>query len=252
MNMPAIKQRAVQIGFLIAAGIAWQVTIALGKVNSLILPPLPAVGSRLGRLLLSGSLWPDVGVTFFELVVAFVLAAVAGCALGYAISRSAFSVRVFNPVLATLYAIPMILLYPLFVLLFGIGPGSKIAIGFAIAVFPIVLSTISGFSNVNLTLLMAARSMGASSRQMFVNVMLPASFPIVLAGLRMGLVLALLSILGAETIAAAGGVGHEISAHAESFESAAMYAWMFVAIALALSLNGVATVFERRVWRTAN
>ena len=247
-----LAQRAVQVGFLVVAGLAWQISVSTGRVNPLILPPLATVGKQFWSLIASGRFWPDLSVTLTELIAAFVLAAVSGCGIGYAISRSAFSVRVFDPLLATIYAVPAILLYPMYVLFFGIGPGSKIAIGCTIAFFPIVLSTITGFSNVNRSLLAAARSMGASGVQMFADVMLPASFPIVLAGLRLGLVIALLSILGAETISSLSGVGHEISSLAENFETATMFAWVFIAVLLAFTLNALATAIERRAWRTTD
>ena len=248
----ALRQKAVQLGFLLLAGVAWQLAVNAHAVNPLILPALGAIGQRFVALFADGTVWPDVGVTLAEFIIAFAIAVLSGTLIGYAISRSAFTVAVFDPLLAALYAVPTILLYPLYVLFFGIGPGSKIAFGVTIAFFPVVLSTIAGLSNVNRSLLLAARSMGASAWQMFAEVLLPAAFPMILAGLRVGIVLAFLSILGAETIAASSGVGHEISSHAERFDTADMFAWVFVAILLAFGMNGIASSIEARAWRTTD
>ena len=130
--------------------------------------------------------------------------------LGYLISRSPYLIRVFEPLLAGIYAVPIILFLPLFVLFFGLGPGSKIAIGVSTSFFPIVLNTIAGFGYVDRIFITAARSMGASDVQMFRHVLLPAALPVILTGLRIGFTVTLLSVLGSETLASLAGLGHKI------------------------------------------
>ena len=130
----------------------------------------------------------------------------------------------FEPLLAGIYSVPIILFLPLYVLFFGLGPGSKIAIGTTISFFPIVLNTIAGFGYVDRIFITAARSMGASDVQMFRYVLLPAAFPVILTGLRIGFTVALLSILGSETIASLAGLGHKIVHLAEGMETATIMA----------------------------
>ena len=89
----------------------------------------------------------------------------------------------FEPLLAGVYSVPIILFLPLYVLFFGLGPGSKIALGTTISFFPIVLNTIAGFGYVDKIFITAARSMGASDVQMFRYVLLPAALPVILTGL---------------------------------------------------------------------
>jgi ABC-type nitrate/sulfonate/bicarbonate transport system permease component len=245
-SLANLSQRIVQVGFIIAAGLAWHWAVTNHHVSPLILPPLPAVWRNFSKIILSGAIWPDLSVTLYELVCAFAIAALAGGLVGYLVSRSGFLVKVFDPLLSSMYSIPAILLYPLYVLFFGIGSGSKIAIGATIAFFPVALSTIAGLANVNKSLITAAHSMGASNLQLFARVLLPAAFPVILAGLRLGLVIALLSILGTETIASFEGLGHEIVSNAESMEIAPMFAWVFVAVLVAFALNGAASFIEAR------
>jgi NitT/TauT family transport system permease protein len=151
---------------------------------------------------------------------------------------------VFDPLFAGLFAIPVILLYPLYELFFGLGPGSKIAMGATFAFFPVVLSTISGLSRVDRSYVTAARSMGASSTQMFWSVMLPGAFPVVLSGLRMGLILAFLSILGSETIASLSGLGYQIKGSAENMDTAIMFAYIVFVLLIAALLNFVVSFAE--------
>ncbi len=97
----------------------------------------------------SGAYLPDLRVTATEFAVAFVLATTSGTVVGYFVSRSRYLIRVFEPLFAGIFSIPIILFLPLYVLFFGLGPESKIALGATISFFPIVLATIAGFSNVD-------------------------------------------------------------------------------------------------------
>jgi ABC-type nitrate/sulfonate/bicarbonate transport system permease component len=225
---------------------AWQFGSATGALDPLILPPLGAIAVQLAAVLRSGTVWAAAGTTLFELAIAFAFSAVAGLLAGFAIGRSPFAVRVFDPLIAGLYAVPTILLFPLYLLFFGIGSPSKIALGTTMAFFPIVLSTIAGVAGVKRVHVAAAQSMGASAFQLFWHVLLPDAFPVVIAGLRMGLVLGFLAILGGETITSNAGLGHEIVTLAESLEPAKMFAYIVVAVALASILNAFTSYLEFR------
>ena len=174
-----VSQRLIQLGVLILILVAWYIGTLPGHINRLLLPPPIPVFEDFWGLLTSSDIWPDLWVTVHEWLVAVAISAVAGCSLGYIISRSAYSVRVFDPLLAGIYSIPAILLFPLYLLFFGLGPGSKIAIGVTIAFFPVVLNTIAGLANVDKSYIRAAQSMGANDFQLFWSVMLPAAFPVV-------------------------------------------------------------------------
>jgi len=241
-----IAQRFVQLGVLVAILVAWYWATLPGHVNQLLLPaPLP-VFRNFWILFTTSSIWPDLFVTVREWITAFLIASISGCTLGYVISRSAYAVRVFDPLLAGLYSIPAILLFPLYLLFFGLGPGSKIAIGTTIAFFPIVLNTIAGLAYVDKAYITAAKSMGANDFQMFWNVMMPAAFPVVLTGLRLGCIVAFLSILGGETISSLAGLGHRIVSLAENMESAQMFGNILFAVAMAFIINGVVSFAEAR------
>jgi len=241
-----LASRLVQLGFIGVIGLVWHAAVASGKISPLLLPPPARVWSEFLSIVRTGEFWPDLKVTLYELAVAFLLAAIGGSAIGYVVSRWRYAIQVFDPLFAGLYAIPTILLIPLYILLFGLGPGSKIAMGTTIAFFPVVLNTIAGFSHVSEVYVTSARSMGASARQMFWEVMVPAAFPIVLTGLRMGLILAFLAILGTETIASISGLGHRIVDLAENMDTARMLAYVIFVILISLVLNTAVSWVEAR------
>jgi len=241
-----IGSRVVQIGFLLVLLLLWYLATNRWGVNHLLLPDPVAVWQQFVEVLESGAFLPDLRVTATEFAAAFALAMTGGTLVGYLVSRSRYSIRVFEPLFAGIYSIPIILFLPLYVLFFGLGMESKIALGATISFFPIVLSTIAAFSNVDRTLVTAARSMGASDYQLFRYVLVPAALPVILGGLRIGFTVALLSILGSETIASLAGLGHHIVELAEDMDTARMFAYIAFVVMIVTLLNGIVSHLEAR------
>ncbi len=245
MTGSPLLARLSQAGFVVACAVAWSVASDRHLVNPLLLPSFTRVMSDLGELLRQGAYVSDLLVTLRELFIAFAIASALGLLTGYFVGRSRFLSRAFEPLIGGLYSVPTILLFPLFVLYFGIGQGSKIAMGSTIAFFPIALTTIAGLANVDAGLVRAARSMGATNWSLFWSVMLPAALPVIAGGLRLGLILALLAILGGETIASIDGLGRRIVDAADSMETSKMFAYTLLALAMAICLNAAVTAAER-------
>jgi ABC-type nitrate/sulfonate/bicarbonate transport system permease component len=241
-----IGSHLVQAGFLLAVLILWYLATNRWGVNRLLLPNPISVWHQLLDVLRTGEYLPDLRVTLTELAVAFVLAMTSGTIVGYFVSRSRYAIRVFDPLFAGIYSIPIILFLPLYVLFFGLGPASKIALGTTISFFPIVLSTIAGFGNVDRIFVTAARSMGASDYRLFRYVLVPAALPVILTGLRMGFTVALLSIIGSETIASLAGLGHHIVELAEGMDMPRMFAYIAFVVVIAALLNGIVSFLEAR------
>jgi ABC-type nitrate/sulfonate/bicarbonate transport system permease component len=241
-----VLSRLVQAAFLIGVLVLWYLATARWGVSHLLLPNPVRVYDELKDVLASGEFVPDLKVTLGELAVAFAISSVSGVTVGYLLSRSQYLIRVFEPLLAGIYSIPIILFLPLYVLFFGLGPASKIALGTTISFFPIVLNTVAGFGYVDRIYIVAARAMGASDFQLFRWVLLPAALPVILTGLRMGFTVALLSILGSETIASLAGLGHRIVHLAEAMETARMFAYIAFVVAIAAFLNVTVTMLEAR------
>ena len=238
--------RAVQVTFLIVLLVLWYLATTRWRVSPLLLPNPVVVLRDFWSILTTGEFIGDLRVTLTELVSAFGIAASSGLLVGYLISRSQYRIQVFEPLFAGIYSVPIILFLPLYVLLFGLGPASKIALGATISFFPIALNTIAGFGYVDKTFVVAARSMGASDYQLFRHVLMPAALPIILSGMRIGFTVALLSIIGSETIASLAGLGHRIVHLAEGMEMARMFAYIAFVVAIALILNTLVSALEAR------
>jgi ABC-type nitrate/sulfonate/bicarbonate transport system permease component len=241
-----LASRAVQATFLIVLIALWYLATTRWKVSPLLLPNPVRVLADFWEILKTGEFIGDLRVTLGELAAAFAISATSGVIVGYLLSRSQYRIRVFEPLFSAIYSVPIILFLPLYVLFFGLGPASKIALGATISFFPIALNTIAGFGYVDKVLVTAARSMGASDVQLFRYVLLPAAFPIILTGMRMGFTVALLSIIGSETIASLAGLGHRIVHLAEGMEMAQMFAYIIFVVAIAAFLNTVVSTLEAR------
>src|SRR5437763_3821939 len=180
MRRDTLLIRSIQFGLLaILFGVWW--FVAHPQQRLLLLLPAPErVWDQMWALWTSGQLWAAATITVTTIVKAYAVAVVAGIAVGFLVTRSRDLVRVFEPMLAGMFAVPLTLFFPLFVVFFGIGPDSKIAYGATYAFFPIALNTIAGFSSVDELYLRAVRAMGASSVQQFRHVYLPAAMPVTL------------------------------------------------------------------------
>jgi ABC-type nitrate/sulfonate/bicarbonate transport system permease component len=140
---------------------------------------------------------------------------------------------------------------PLFILFFGIGLLSKAVFAFSLGVFPVLLNVITGARMVEPTLIAAATSMGASRPAIFAKVVLPASLPAVVTGLRVGMTQTVLGVLLAELYAANTGLGYYVALYSQTFKPAQLFALFFLVAAISILVNEALRVLERRAsrWR---
>jgi ABC-type nitrate/sulfonate/bicarbonate transport system permease component len=247
MSRTTFSARLIQLGFITVLGAAWYWSTATGSVSKLFLPEPGAVWLAFSRLVTTGQFWSAVKVTLTTITQAYGIALVAGTLVGHIVSRSRFLIDVLEPIIAGLFTIPITLFFPMFILFFGVGTGSKIAYGATYAFFPIALNTIASFTNVETHFLRAARSMGASRWDTFRHVLIPSALPVLLSGMRIAFFICFASVLGGETLSAVAGVGRNIALAAELMEPARMYAWIAFVVLTAITLNVLVSGFEEHL-----
>jgi ABC-type nitrate/sulfonate/bicarbonate transport system permease component len=236
----------VQAIFGIAALGAWFAVTHSGAISPLFLPAPDAVWHALVALVQTDEFWSAIRVTLGSIAAAYVIASVLGMASGWLITRSVLLTRIFEPLVSGIFAIPITLFFPLFILFFGIGAPSKIAYGAVYGFFPVALNTIAAFAYVDRRLVNAGRAMGFTRAGILRHVLLPAAFPVILTGLRIGFFICFASVLGGEAISSASGIGHSIALEAELFEPARMYAWIVCVVGTALALSAAVSAAGRR------
>jgi len=166
-----------------------------------------------------GSIWKDIWVSFQEFAWGYLLAVALGIPLGILTGWYRRLNYVVEPFVSALYATPRVALLPLFIIWFGIGINSKIAVVFAGAIFPILISSFSGMRTLDANLLKCARSFGANDWQIFRTIALPGSIPFIITGLRLGIGRALIGVVVGELYAATAGVGYLITVAGATFQT---------------------------------
>ncbi|MCZ7403331.1 MAG: ABC transporter permease [Candidatus Methanoperedens sp.] len=227
----------------------WEIVPRVGLADPVFLPPASSAFTSLGHLILSGELLKHTSISLQRAFAGFAIAAVTAIPLGFAVGWFKTFEKYMDPLLQTMRQLPILALFPVFILLFGIGEISKIVI-IAIACFwSIFMNTVSGVMHVDALLIKSARSMGVSHSDMFKKVVLPAAAPSVFTGLRYAGTVALMVLVAAEMIGANSGLGFFVFMSETRFAISAMYATIVALTILGVIVNYILVVLEKRATR---
>ncbi|QIN80004.1 ABC transporter permease subunit [Rubrobacter marinus] len=175
-----------------------------------------------------------VGITFYETAAAFLFASVVGVGIGYLLWRSRRLGVAYEPLIAGLFASPIILLYPIFLVIFGRTPLAIIAQGAIFGVLPVILFTRQAFAGVSPTLLKVAASMNLSTRDRFRYILLPAAAPTIFTGLRLGLTYILIGVVAMEYIVQIGGLGKLVAETSLRLSTDELYSGITLVVAISV------------------
>jgi NitT/TauT family transport system permease protein len=236
---------------LLAAALAWEFAATHLIKNRLFFAPLSAVMVRLGEMYQEGILQTDILASSQTFVVGFAAGASAAILLGVLMALSEWARDFLDPWISAMYATPYIALAPLFALWLGIGLTAHAAVVFLGVFFPVLINTYSGLVTTDRILLEVARSFNASERQMFTKVRFPAALPYIVTGLRLGVARGLVGVVVAEMFGARAGLGYRLVISGNSFDTAGLFAGIFIfALAGVVSVE-ILKLVERRLapWR---
>lgn len=194
-----------------------------------------------------GRLWLDLGYTLAGALLSFIGGSVCAVAAGLLFMLFPAFHRSAEPYLTLLNAMPRIALAPLFLLWFGLGIGSKIAVGFSLTFFIVLAATVAGIRSVNSDHLVLSRTLGATPRQVFSKVTLPSAVPVMFSGLRLGLIFSLLGVVGAELLAAEHGLGQTLAYLQSTFNMDGVMGLLFLLAFLGLGVTLLMNRLERRL-----
>jgi NitT/TauT family transport system permease protein len=221
--LPKLKHLILSLTtFIVAAGL-WELAVASGHFPPALLPDLSTVAEKFVSLIASGVLvWSALG-TLFRLVLGFVVGSIVGVTVGLLMGRYKYVEDFLMPVVSVGYPIPALAYAPLFVLWFGLGNLPSVLLVAVAAAFQVVVNTWKGVLAVKPIWFRSAEVMGASEQMIFRTVVLPASLPYTMTGLRLGLGAAWRVLIGVEMITAvANGLGSLIFAAKQFLETDVM------------------------------
>jgi NitT/TauT family transport system permease protein/taurine transport system permease protein len=235
--------RLAQAALLLAILVCWEVLPRADIVPKLFVPSL---SEALGAL---AEDWHEylshLPTTLLEILAAYGIACGGGVTLGMLIASSARARSMVLPVLRAAYAVPLVVLYPVMMVWFGIGVGSKVGFAAIFAFVPTLLTTVAGVAALNPALLETGRAYGAVRWQQILYIQIPASLPTLVAALRLGGALVIVGVIVAEMLGAVGGIGFLITRHRTLLNSPGVYG----GIILVLIITGGHEVLLRRLER---
>lgn len=229
----------------------WQAAVDLGYVKAFFVSSPSRVAFELMRQVRNGELVTNLSVTLYEFIIGLILAVLIGGILGLLASWSETVQHILDPFIWFKYSSPTIAFYPMFVAWLGLGEATIIVMAFLFAVTPIYANTLSGIKNTDPDLIRAAISFGARRHDLFFKVSLPASAPILIAGLRLAVGRALTGVVAAELFGAAAGLGYSMSYYGQKLRTTEMMASLIVIIILGVIFTQGLAAIEARMgaWR---
>ncbi len=196
-----------------------------------------------------GSLGEQIWFTLHEALLGWLFGVVAGVVLGIALGRVAFLADVLGPYIKVLNSIPRIVLAPIFVIWFGLGPSSKIASAVVLVFFPVFFNAFQGAREVDRNLVANARILGAGDRRVTFQVVIPSATAWIFTSLHVSFGFALIGAIVGEYIGATEGIGLLVAQSQGTFNAAGVYAAMVILAVVALVAEGLLTFAERRIFR---
>ena len=238
-------------GISVCIGVV-EMAVRLGMINGMIVPPPSRILVRTLEIVASGAFLPPLTMTLHLLFAAYFCACAIAVLMGLALGRSQVMHNLFEPLVEVVRPLPKPALLPLLILLLGLGAAMKLTIVGLAVFFPVLINTIQGVRGVDPILINTARTFGYGRFGILWKVILPASMPLILVGMRVSLALGLILVTVTEMIAGTGGLGFLIVDMQRSFRVLDMYAWLVILAVIGFALNAGFVKIERRAahWAT--
>jgi NitT/TauT family transport system permease protein len=213
--------------------VVWQSIVSVFGVSEFILPSPGAVWESLVTLMGTDSIWYNIWITLYEVLVGFAIALVVGVAAGVVLGRIVWLERALQPAIVALQVVPKVAFIPLFVIWFGFGTTSKIIMAAILAFFPIMLNVLLGVRSVDRGHIDVMRGLGASRWATFRNLEFPTTLPYVFAGAEVGIVFAVIGAIVGEYLGGSEGLGYLVVQSLNQLDAARLFA-----VILLLSILG--------------
>jgi len=229
----------LRIGIIAAVLATWQLVAASGLLYRDVVPSLAAIAVALVATLSDPTFYFHLATTGYEIGIALLIGGVSGVAVGIALGASKLLARAYEAYLYYLGPTPKIIFFPVIIMWFGVGAGSKIAMGAVSCFFPIALNVAAGMREIDPVLIRVGASFRANTWQMVTKIYLPAMRYPVINGLRIGFGVALIGTLLAETKLSNRGIGFLVIQAYSLFNMPQMYSLLIVLFVVSIGINAL-------------
>lgn len=238
-NLSADPVLGLRVAIIVAVLVIWQLVSASGLLYRDVVPSLFAIGGALVKLLGNPEYYRNLGVTAGEVGAALLIGGLSGLIVGLILGGSRLLAKAYEPYLYYLGPTPKIIFFPIMIMWFGVGPGSKVAMGAISCFFPIALSAAAGMRQIEPILIRVGKSFRANTWQMVTKIYLPAMRHPIINGVRLGLGVALIGTLLAETKLSNRGIGFLVIQAYSLFNMPQMYSLLIVLFVIAIAANAL-------------
>lgn len=226
---------------------AWQAGAAIGVIDTFFLSRPSDIVVRIAAWIASGSLWPHLMVTIEEALLGLAIGTAAGVAAGFGLARSPFAARVLEPFITMLNAVPRVVLAPLFMLWFGLGIWSKVALAVTLVFFVMFFSTYRGVRDADRVIIDNVRMLGATERQLMRHVLVPSALGWIFSSLQASLGFAMVGAVVGEYMGATRGLGYVIAQAEGTFDTTGVFAGMTILVVVVVVVSAGMSRVERRL-----
>jgi sulfonate transport system permease protein len=244
-----LRQFLSRYGVLLGFLAFWQVASSNSWINPTVFPPIDVILVALWKGIVRGALLEDIAISLQRSGVAYVGAVLFSIPLGLFMGQIRAVERALDPILQFFRQTSALALYPVFILMLGLGEASKTFVIFWATLFPLLLSTIGGVKEVDPKLIEMARVYNATRLTIFRRVVLPGAIPSIFVGLRLSATTALLLLIASEMIGANKGVGFQVMNAQYNFQVPLMFAAILILALLGLFANYTLVFLQRRLCR---
>jgi NitT/TauT family transport system permease protein len=241
--------RIYQIAVVAGLVAALEALCLVGVIDKITMPPPHRIAIDFVRLMASGKLNAEIAKSMGNVLLAFVVAYALGVAAGTLLHAHRALRDTLDPLFATYYAIPVFAFYPLFIVIFGLGDGPQVLIGFLLGIVAVIVTTLNGLDRVPNVLRKTARISRLTPLQTALHVTLPFCAPYLLTAAKLALAYAFIGVIGSEFIMSRGGIGYEINFAYTSFDNATMYPLIVLILFASILINAFLSRWEQRLLR---
>ncbi len=225
----------------------WQLSVDRGWLDPAFVSSPGDIWEFLRSFVSTGEVWRHLWVTLQATLVGFAIGSAAGIATGLVLASVHWLNDLLDPFLTILNSLPRVALAPLFLLWFGLGISSKVALAVSLVFFILLINTRAGVRNVDPDIVTVSRLLGGGGRRMFTKVILPGSVPSIAAGLHLAVIYSLLGVVVGEMIAAEAGLGQRIAFYSGQFNTAGVLGVLAVLALIAAAMNTATAMLEKRL-----
>jgi sulfonate transport system permease protein len=227
----------------------WQGLVATKWLDPFFTSRPSAIAGRIGEWIASGTIWGHLATTVAESLLGLLAGAALGISLGFGLARAPMAAAVCDPFIKMLNAVPRVVLAPLFLLWFGLGIWSKVALAVTLVFFVMFFNTYQGVRDADPVLVDNVRMLGASERQLVRHVLVPSALTWIFSSLQTSLGFAMVGAVVGEYLGATRGLGYVISQAEGTFDTTGVFAGMTVLSIVVVVASAAVTRLERWLLR---